>query len=123
MRVITVQGLGDPIFEGDLRRTLLKEMPAEAEVYVSATADTCKVETRVVFDGGSATLTVCLRDLGEVTTDRILKIVRELVFMLPNQTPSLGTNLRFPLPSNSEEHSLSFRQAVSSNGYHHKSEF
>jgi len=123
MRVIAVQGLGGQRFERDLRQTLTREMPAEAEVSVSARPETYEVETWVVFDGDSATRTISVLDPGELTTDRILETVRELVFMLPNRTPSPETNTRSSALSGSEEHNLSFRQAVSSNGYHHKSKF
>lgn len=121
MRVVTVQGLGGHKFERELRETLLRETPVDAEVYVSATPETYEVETRVVFDGDSAARTFSFRDPGDLHQQRIVEIVRELVFMLPNQTPSSETNTRSSLLS-SEEHSFS-HQAISSNGSDHKSRF
>jgi len=63
MGAITLQGLGGQKFERDLRDTLSREAPAEAEVYVVATPRAYEVETRVVLDGGSATRTISFRDL------------------------------------------------------------
>lgn len=72
--------------------TLLRELPAEAEVHVVANPEVCEVETRVVFHGGSATRTISFLDLGELPQERIVEIVRELIPMLPNLGPSPETN-------------------------------
>lgn len=87
MRIIAVQGLGDQRFERDVRDALLKEMPAEAEVYVFAKPGAYEVEIRVGLQGSSATRTISFLDPGELTTGRILEAVRELVSMLPTYKP------------------------------------
>ena len=79
MRVIAVQGLGGHTFERDLRQTLSREMPPEAEVHVVVKPESCEVETRVILDGSSATRTISFRDLGDLHQQRILEMVENLL--------------------------------------------
>ncbi len=92
MRVVTVQVFWGQKFERELRESLQKEMPVEAEVHVAIKPGSHVVETRVVFDGSSATRTVAVQDLDDRPAKGILEIVRELAVMLSNRTPPSETN-------------------------------
>ncbi len=123
MRVMAVQGFWGQKFERELRETLLRETPVEAEVHVVVKPGSFDVETRVALDGSSATCTVGVVELGDVPTKRILEIVRELAVMLPEQTSSTEGDVTSSPMSSSEKDNYSFRQATSANGYHQRSKF
>ncbi len=120
MRVVTIQLFWGQKFERELRETLQKEMPVEAEVHVAIKPGSQDLETRVVFDGSSATRTVGVQDVEDRPAKGILEIVRELAVMLPNRTPSSETNGRSAAPDTSENHSNGFRPTNPSNGFHKK---